>query len=116
MDDLKQGLKIEKIWKEVLEKENCYMYHISTANLWIAIQISEAVYNSSILEIKCLFQSCYEDNEMRFYPQKIQSIVFNISSNDLMVYQKIKNELTNRLRYLPFLKKLKITKKKTVNG
>ncbi|MGB8271027.1 MAG: hypothetical protein WCE77_15380 [Priestia megaterium] len=116
MDDLKQGLKIEKIWKEVLEKENCYMYHISTANLWIAIQISEAVYNSSILEIKCLFQSCYEDNEMRFYPQKIQSIVFNISSNDLMVYQKIKNELTNRLRYLTFLKKLKIAKKKTVNG
>lgn len=116
MDDLKQGLKIEKIWKEVLEKENCYMYHISTANLWIAIQISEAVYNSSILEIKCLFQSCYEDNEMRFYPQKIQSIVFNISSNDLMVYQKIKNELTNRLRYLTFLKKLNIAKKKTVNG
>ena len=53
---------------------------------------------------------------MRFYPQKIQSIVFNISSNDLMVYQKIKNELTNRLRYLTFLKKLKIAKKKTVNG
>ncbi|NGY80261.1 hypothetical protein F6Y02_39105 (plasmid) [Bacillus megaterium] len=115
MDDLKQGLKIEKIWKEVLEKENCYMYHISTANLWIAIQISEAVYNSSILEIKCLFQSCYEDNEMRFYPQKIQSIVFNISSNDLMVYQKIKmNSLTDFDIYL--FKEIKNHEKKTVNG
>ncbi|MED4319097.1 hypothetical protein P4722_27940, partial [Priestia megaterium] len=92
MDDLKQGLKVEKLWREFVEKENCYMYHISTANLWIAVQISKAVYNSSIMEIKCLFQSHYEDNEMRFYPQKIQSIEFNISSNELIIYQKIRNE------------------------
>ncbi|MHA7098927.1 hypothetical protein [Priestia aryabhattai] len=116
MDNLKQGLKIEKIWREVLEKENCYMYYISTANLWIAVQISKAVYNSSILETKCLFQSHYEDNEMRFYPPKIQSITFNISSNDLMIYQKIRNELNNRLRHLPFLKKMKTTKKTIVNS
>ncbi|MGG0403254.1 hypothetical protein ABEY54_29210, partial [Priestia megaterium] len=95
---------------------NCYMYHISTANLWIAVQISKAVYNSSIMEIKCLFQSHYEDDEMRFYPQNIQSIEFNISSNELMIYQKIRNELNNRLRHLPFLKKMKITKKTIVNS
>jgi len=116
MDDLKQGLKVEKVWREVVEKENCYMYHISTANLWIAVQMSKAVYNSSIMEIKCLLQSHYEDNEMRFYPQNIQSIEFNISSNESMIYKKIRNELNNRLRHLPFIKKIKITKKTIVNS
>ncbi|MBW0933473.1 hypothetical protein [Priestia megaterium] len=116
MDDLKQGLKVEKVWREVVEKENCYMYHISSSSLWIAVQISKAVYNSSIMEIKCLFQSHYEDNEMRFHPQKIQSIEFNISSNELMIYQKIRNELNNRLRHLPFLRKMKITKKTIINS
>jgi hypothetical protein len=116
MDDLKQGLKVEKVWREVVEKENCYIYHISIANLWVAVQISKAVYNSSIMEIKCLFQSHYENNEMRFYPQKIQSIEFNISSNELMIYQKIRNELDNRLRHLIFLKKMKVTKKTIVNS
>ncbi|MGX1373356.1 hypothetical protein RKD56_000436 [Priestia megaterium] len=116
MDDLKQGLKVEKVWREVVEEENCYIYHISIANLWVAVQISKAVYNSSIMEIKCLFQSHYENNEMRFYPQKIQSIEFNISSNELMIYQKIRNELDNRLRHLIFLKKMKVTKKTIVNS
>ncbi|MCG0050252.1 hypothetical protein [Priestia aryabhattai] len=108
IENLKEGLKIEKTWREVLKKENCCMYHISSINLWVAVQVSRALYNSSKLEFECFFQQYYGDQRTRVYPKEIQSIKFSIPPNELMIYQKIKSRLIYKLDNLSYLRKIKL--------
>ncbi|WP_242221010.1 hypothetical protein [Bacillus cereus group sp. BfR-BA-01380] len=101
---IKQGLHTEKVWKSHLEQENCFLYHHSMENMWIAIQINQNQQHTSNLTFTCSFLYHYENNTEHIQPEKMANIQFDTPSYDLMIYKIIQNKLYQSLTRSPIQK------------